>query len=89
MSSKSPSGSTVKGLKLCDESKCQISIIEGQGMATKQEVVESAVHLLYSIMPNDRNDRKPLSLVVEKAIEALTVKQYADEDHLEGDNHGV
>jgi len=63
------SSSTMKGLKLSNETKCQISIIEGQGMATKQDVVESAIYLLYSIMPNDRNDRKPLSLVVDKAIQ--------------------
>jgi len=60
--------STIKGLKLSNETKCQISIIEGQGMATKQDVVESAIHLLYSIMPNDRNDRNPLSIVVDQAI---------------------
>ncbi|MDQ6994116.1 MAG: hypothetical protein Q9M18_00795 [Mariprofundaceae bacterium] len=62
------SASTIKGLKLSNETKCQISIIEGQGMATKQDVVESAIHLLYSIMPNDRNDRQPLSMVVDQAI---------------------
>ncbi|MDQ6991136.1 MAG: hypothetical protein Q9M11_05335 [Mariprofundaceae bacterium] len=62
------SSSTIKGLKLSNETKCQISIIEGQGMATKQDVVESAIYLLYSIMPNDRNDRNPLSMVVDHAI---------------------
>jgi len=65
------SSSTIKGLKLSNETKCQISIIEGQGMATKQDVVESAIHLLYSIMPNDRNDRKPLSMVIDKSIELI------------------
>ena len=75
MSDKLSLSSTVKGLKLCNETKCQISIIEGQGMATKQEVVESAVYLLYKIMPNDRNDRRPLSLVVEEALKYLDEKK--------------
>lgn len=72
--------STVKGLKLSNETKCQISIIEGQGMATKQEVVESAIYLLYKMMPNDRNDRKPLSLVVQEAM-----KSFAEEDASEAE----
>ena len=63
--------STIKGLKLSNETKCQISIIEGQGMTSKQDVVESAIYLLYSIMPDSRNDRKPLSVVVDEAIKAI------------------
>jgi len=68
----------MKGLKLSNETKCQISIIEGQGMATKQDVVESAIYLLYAIMPNDRNDRKPLSMVVDQAIQQFKGTQDAD-----------
>ncbi|MDQ6973351.1 MAG: hypothetical protein Q9M10_00590 [Mariprofundaceae bacterium] len=77
------SSSTIKGLKLSNEIKCQISIIEGQGMATKQDVVESAIYLLYSIMPNDRNDRIPLSIVVDQAIAFIRKSNLKKEEDTE------
>jgi len=62
---------TLTGLKVTDETRCKIKIIEGQGMASSDEVVEKAIELLYSIMPGDKNDRKPLDIVVEEAAQIV------------------
>jgi len=69
---------TLTGIKVIDETRCQIKIIEGQSMATTSEVIEKAIELLYSIMPEDKGGRKPLDIVVSEAIQIIESNSLVD-----------
>jgi len=47
-------------------------------MASSDEVVEKAIQLLYSIMPEDKNDRKPLDVVVSEATQIIESNRTVD-----------
>jgi len=66
--------SSLSGISVIDETRSQIKIIEGQSMASSSDVFEKAIALLYALMPEDKNDRKPLDLVVKEAIETINAK---------------
>jgi len=70
--------SGLNGIKVSDETRCQMKIIEGQGMASSDAVVEKAIQLLYSIMPEDKNDRKPLDVVVSEATQIIESNRTVD-----------
>jgi len=62
---------TLTGVKVLDETRSQLKIIEGQSMASSHEVVEKAIYLLYSIMPEGKDGRKPLDLVFKERLEPI------------------
>jgi len=71
---------TLTGVKVVDETQSQLKIIEGQSMASSQnEVIEKAIDLLYSIMPEGKDGRKPLDLVVKEAIETIMSARAVEE----------
>jgi len=65
---------SLSGISVIDETRSQIKIIEGQSMASSSDVFEQAIALLYALMPEDKNDRKPLDLVVREAVETIKGK---------------
>jgi|GEM_PF-6914051 len=71
--------SGLTGVKVSDEARCKMKIIEGQGMASSDDVVEKAIELLYSIMPEDKDDRKPLGVVVSEATQIIESNRVVDD----------
>ena len=62
---------TLTGIKATTDTVADMKLIESQGLCDSSEVFRCGVKLLMALLPDDKTERKPLSVLVDDAIETI------------------